>query len=78
MGVYIYVRKYMCIYIYVYIHIFDGGVRHCGCKGLHPLGLTRAMRASLINQGFPQRLCNVVLNDSLCKTEVCSSLLKQL
>ena len=38
MGVYIYVRKYMCIYIY--IHIFDGGVRHCGCKGLHPLGLT--------------------------------------
>ena len=37
-----------------------GGVRHGGCKGLNPLGLTRGMRASLMHEGFPHSLFNVV------------------
>ena len=44
-------------------------MRHCGCKGLHPLGLTRAIvRASLMHDGFPQSLFNVVWNGTRALT----------
>jgi len=56
------------MYIHIYTYIY-GGVRHCGCKGLHPLGLTRAIvRASLMHEGFPQSLFNVVCNGTTALT----------
>jgi hypothetical protein len=65
MYIYIYIYMYMYMYIYMYrcryvlVSIY-GGVRHAGCKGLNPLGLTRGVRASLMHEGFPHSLFNVV------------------
>jgi hypothetical protein len=65
MYIYIYICICICIYIYMYICRYVlvsiyGGVRHAGCKGLNPLGLTRGVRASLMHEGFPHSLFNVV------------------